>query len=107
MQIVRDLAGYTLGRSDLVRRAMSKKKAAVMAKERQNFVYGNEEEGVKGCIANGIQIYDDMTDFAKYAFNKSHAAAYAVVAYQTAFLKYYYPKEFMAALMTSVRVSNV
>ena len=108
MQIVRDLAGYTLGRSDLVRRAMSKKKAAVMAKERQNFVYGSEEEGVKGCIANGIdektanQIYDDMTDFAKYAFNKSHAAAYAVVAYQTAFLKYYYPKEFMAALMTSV-----
>lgn len=108
MQIVRDLAGYTLGRSDLVRRAMSKKKAAVMAKERQNFVYGNAEEGVKGCIANGIdektanQIYDDMTDFAKYAFNKSHAAAYAVVAYQTAFLKFYYPKEFMAALMTSV-----
>ena len=108
MQIVRDLAGYTLGRSDLVRRAMSKKKAAVMAKERQNFVYGNAEEGVKGCIANGIdektanQIYDDMTDFAKYAFNKSHAAAYAVVAYQTAFLKSYYPKEFMAALMTSV-----
>ena len=107
MQIVRDLAGYTLGRSDLVRRAMSKKKAAVMAKERQNFVYGNAEEGVKGCIANGIdektanQIYDDMTDFAKYAFNKSHAAAYAVVAYQTAFLKFYYPKEFMAALMTS------
>ena len=108
MQIVRDLAGYTLGRSDLVRRAMSKKKAAVMAKERQNFVYGNAEEGVKGCIANGIdektanQIYDDMTDFAKYAFNKSHAAAYAVVAYQTAFLKFYYPKEFMAALMPSV-----
>ena len=108
MQIVRDLAGYTLGRSDLVRRAMSKKKASVMAKERQNFVYGNEEEGVKGCIANGIdektanQIYDDMTDFAKYAFNKSHAAAYAVVSYQTAYLKYYYPKEFMAALMTSV-----
>ena len=108
MQIVRDLAGYTLGRSDLVRRAMSKKKAAVMAKERQNFVYGNAEEGVKGCIANGIdektanQIYDDMTDFAKYAFNKSHAAAYAVVAYQTAFLKFYYPQEFMAALMTSV-----
>ena len=108
MQIVRDLAGYTLGRSDLVRRAMSKKKASVMAKERQNFVYGNEEEGVRGCVANGIsesvanQIYDDMTDFAKYAFNKSHAAAYAVVAYQTAWLKYYYPKEFMAALMTSV-----
>ena len=108
MQIVRDLAGYTLGRSDLVRRAMSKKKASVMAKERQNFVYGNAEEGVKGCIANGIaaetanRIYDDMTDFAKYAFNKSHAAAYAVVSYQTAYLKYYYPKEFMAALMTSV-----
>ena len=108
MQIVRDLAGYTLGRSDLVRRAMSKKKAAVMEKERQNFVYGNPEEGVKGCIANGIDektantIYDEMIDFAKYAFNKSHAAAYAVVAYQTAFLKYYYPKEFMAALMTSV-----
>ena len=108
MQIVRDLAGYTLGRSDLVRRAMSKKKAAVMEKERQNFVYGNAEEGVPGCIANGIdektanQIYDDMMDFAKYAFNKSHAAAYAVVAYQTAYLKYYYPVEFMAALMTSV-----
>ncbi len=108
MQIVRDLAGYTMGRSDLVRRAMSKKKASVMAKERHNFVYGNEEEGVKGCINNGIsekvanQIYDEMTDFAKYAFNKSHAACYAVVAYQTAYLKYYYPKEFMAALMTSV-----
>ena len=108
MQIVRNLAGYTLGRSDLVRRAMSKKKVAVMEKERQNFVYGNEEEGVPGCIANGIseqtanKIYDDMIDFAKYAFNKSHAAAYAVVSYQTAFLKYYYPVEFMAALMTSV-----
>ena len=108
MQIVRNLAGYTLGRSDLVRRAMSKKKAAVMEKERQNFVYGNEEEGVPGCIANGIseqtanKIYDDMIDFAKYAFNKSHAAAYAVVSYQTAFLIYYYPVEFMAALMTSV-----
>ncbi len=108
MQIVRDLAGYSMGRSDLVRRAMSKKKTQVMEKERQNFVYGNEEEGVKGCIANGIseavanKIYDDMIDFAKYAFNKSHAAAYAVVAYQTAFLKCYYPVEFMAALMTSV-----
>ena len=108
MQIVRNLGGYTLGRSDLVRRAMSKKKAAVMAKERQNFVYGNEEEGVPGCIANGIseqvanKIYDEMTDFAKYAFNKSHAAAYAVVSYQTAYLKYYYPVEYMAALMTSV-----
>lgn len=108
MQIVRELAGYTLGRSDLVRRAMSKKKARVMEKEQHNFVYGNEEEGVKGCIANGIseqvaiKIYNDMMDFAKYAFNKSHAAAYAVVSYQTAFLKYYYPVEFMAALMTSV-----
>lgn len=108
MQIVRDLAGYSYGRSDLVRRAMSKKKADVMARERQNFVYGNEEEGVKGCINNGIReevanhIFDEMTDFAKYAFNKSHAAAYAVVSYQTAYLKYYYPVEFMAALLTSV-----
>ena len=108
MQIVRDLAGYTMGRSDLVRRAMSKKKTSVMEKERRNFVYGNEAEGVKGCVANGIDektanhIYDEMIDFAKYAFNKSHAAAYAVVSYQTAYLKYYYPKEFMAALMSSV-----
>lgn len=108
MQIVRDLAGYTMGRSDEVRRAMSKKKTAVMERERQNFVYGNESEGVPGCLANGIdeatanKIYDEMIDFAKYAFNKSHAAAYAVVSYQTAYLKYYYPVEFMAALMTSV-----
>ncbi len=108
MQIVRDLGGYTLGRSDLVRRAMSKKKQAVMEKERANFIYGNEEEGVPGCVSKGIPeqvasgIYDDMMDFAKYAFNKSHAACYAVVAYQTAYLKYYYPVEFMAALMTSV-----
>lgn len=108
MQIVRDLAGYTLGRSDLLRRAMSKKKGDVMQKERQSFVYGNPEENVPGCIANGIEeriankIYDEMIDFAKYAFNKSHAAAYAVVSYQTAWLKYYYPVEFMAALMTSV-----
>ncbi|MBQ9141019.1 MAG: DNA polymerase III subunit alpha [Lachnospiraceae bacterium] len=108
MQIVRDLGGYTLGRSDLVRRAMSKKKQSVMEKERANFVYGNEEEGVPGCVANGIseqvagQIYEDMMDFAKYAFNKSHAACYAVVAYQTAYLKYYYPVEYMAALLTSV-----
>ena len=108
MQIVRDLAGYTLGRSDLLRRAMSKKKAAVMEKERKTFVYGDEETGVPGCIKNGIdeqtanKIYDEMIDFAKYAFNKSHAAAYAVVSYQTAYLKYYYPKEFMAALMSSV-----
>lgn len=108
MQIVRDLGGYTLGRSDLVRRAMSKKKQAVMEKERDNFIYGNEEEGVPGCVAKGIdenvakQIYSDMMDFAKYAFNKSHAACYAVIAYQTAYLKYYYPVEFMAALLTSV-----
>ena len=108
MQIVRDLGGYTMGRSDLVRRAMSKKKAYVMEQERKNFVYGNEEEGVPGCQSNGIapeiaeQIYGTMMDFAKYAFNKSHAACYAVVAYQTAYLKYYYPVEFMAALLTSV-----
>ena len=108
MQIVRDLAGYTLGQSDLLRRAMSKKKAAVMEKERKTFVYGDEETGVPGCIKNGIdeqtanKIYDEMIDFAKYAFNKSHAAAYAVVSYQTAWLKYYYPVEYMAALMTSV-----
>ena len=108
MQIVRDLAGYTMGRSDLLRRAMSKKKGDVMRKERQIFVYGDEETNVPGCVKNGIdekvanKIYDEMIDFAKYAFNKSHAAAYAVVAYQTAYLKYYYPVEFMAALMTSV-----
>jgi len=108
MQIVRDLAGYTLGRSDLLRRAMSKKKGDVMQKERQIFVYGDEAANVPGCIKNGIdektanKIYDEMIDFAKYAFNKSHAAAYAVVSYQTAWLKYYYPVEFMAALMTSV-----
>ena len=109
MQIVRDLAGYTLGRSDILRRAMSKKKGDVMERERQNFVYGNPEEGVPGCLARGIdektanKIYDEMIDFAKYAFNKSHAAAYAVVSYQTAYLKYYHPVEFMAALMTSVK----
>ncbi len=108
MQIVRDLGGYTLGRSDLVRRAMSKKKQHVMEVERNNFIYGNKEENVPGCISKGIsekaagEIYDDMMDFAKYAFNKSHAACYAVVSYQTAFLKRYYPVEFMAALMTSV-----
>ncbi|MBR1865483.1 MAG: DNA polymerase III subunit alpha [Lachnospiraceae bacterium] len=108
MQIVMELAGYTLGRSDLVRRAMSKKKGDVMQRERQNFVYGNEEENVPGCISRGIdeatanKIFDEMIDFAKYAFNKSHAAAYAVVAYQTAYLKCHYPEEFMAALITSV-----
>lgn len=108
MQIVRDLAGYSFGRSDLVRRAMSKKKESVMIKERQTFVYGNPEENIPGCIRNGIpeavanHIFDEMMDFAKYAFNKSHAAAYAVISYQTAYLKCYYPVEFMAALMTSV-----
>ena len=108
MQIVQSLAGYTMGQADNIRRAMSKKKQYVIDAERQNFVYGNEEEGIKGCIHNGIsekaanEIYDSMVDFAKYAFNKSHAAAYAVVSYQTAYLKYYYPVEFMAALMTSV-----
>lgn len=113
MQIVRNLAGYSFGRSDLVRRAMSKKKAKVMEAERQNFIYGNEAEGVSGCIANGIpeqvanKIYDEMIDFAKYAFNKSHAAAYAVVAYQTAYLKCHHPVEFMAALMTSVKDNTV
>lgn len=108
MQIVRDLAGYSWGRSDLVRRAMSKKKTSVMEKERKNFIYGNEEEGVTGCLKNGIdektagKIFDDMIDFAKYAFNKSHAACYAIVSYQTAYLKAHYPTAFMAALMTSV-----
>ena len=108
MQIVQDLGGYTMGRSDLVRRAMSKKKQYVMEQECKNFTYGNPEEGVPGCVANGISaqvadhIYDTMMDFAKYAFNKSHAACYAVVAYQTAYLKYYHPVEFMAALLTSV-----
>ncbi|MDY6046990.1 MAG: DNA polymerase III subunit alpha, partial [Anaerobutyricum sp.] len=108
MQIVRDLGGYSMGRSDLVRRAMSKKKGDVMARERANFVYGNEQEGVEGCIKRGIpenvanHIFDEMIDFAKYAFNKSHAAAYAVVAYQTAWLRCYHPVEFMAALLTSV-----
>ncbi|MBD5454092.1 MAG: DNA polymerase III subunit alpha [Lachnospiraceae bacterium] len=108
MQIVRELGGYTMGRSDLVRRAMSKKKQHVMEQERKNFTYGNPDEGVPGCVANGIDaqianhIYDTMKDFAKYAFNKSHAACYAVVSYQTAYLKYYHPVEFMAALLTSV-----
>ncbi len=108
MQIVMSLAGYTLGRSDLVRRAMSKKKGDVMARERKNFVYGNPEEGVDGCIKRGIpedvanHVFDEMIDFAKYAFNKSHAAAYAVVSYQTAWLRCHYPVEFMAALLTSV-----
>ena len=112
MQVVRDLAGYSYGRSDLVRRAMSKKKMDVMEEERRNFVYGKEDENgnieIKGCVRNGIsekianKIFDDMIDFANYAFNKSHAAAYAVLAYETAYLKAYYPVEFMAAIMTSV-----
>lgn len=108
MQIVQSLAGFSLGRSDLLRRAMSKKKIEVMEKERQAFVYGDQQAGVEGCIKRGIslevanKIYDEMIDFAKYAFNKSHAACYAVVSYRTAYLKYYYPKEFMAALLSSV-----
>lgn len=108
MQIVRDLAGYTMGGSDEVRRAMSKKKTHVMEMERKNFIYGNEEKNISGCIKNGIdekianRIFDEMIDFASYAFNKSHAACYAVISYQTAYLKYYYPKEFMAASLTSV-----
>ena len=108
MQIVQELAGYSLGGADVLRRAMSKKKDYVMKAERQRFIYGDEDGSVPGCVRNGIdektanKIYDEMIDFAKYAFNKSHAAAYAVVSYQTAYLKYYYPTEFMAALMTSV-----
>ena len=111
MQIVRDLAGYSLGRADLVRRAMGKKKLDVMAKEREIFINGQvDEDGnviVPGCIRNGIdaesanKIFDEMAEFAKYAFNKSHAAAYAVVSYQTAYLKTYYPTEFMAAMLNS------
>ena len=108
MQIVRELAGYSYGQSDLLRRAMSKKKDSVMRQERQNFVYGDETKGIPGCVAKGVseqvanKIYDKMIDFAKYAFNRSHAAAYAFITYQTAYLKYYYPKEYMAALLTSV-----
>lgn len=108
MQIVRELAGYSYGQSDLLRRAMSKKKDSVMRQERQNFVYGDEAKGIPGCVAKGVseqvanKIYDKMIDFAKYAFNRSHAAAYAFITYQTAYLKYYYPKEYMAALLTSV-----
>lgn len=112
MQVVRDLGGYSFGRSDLVRRAMSKKKMDVMEEERQYFIYGKlDADGnteIPGCVGNGVpedvanQIFDDMIDFAKYAFNKSHAAAYGVLAYETAYLKTYYPVEFMAALMTSV-----
>ena len=108
MQIVRDLAGYSYGRSDLVRRAMAKKKKDVMAAERKNFVYGSEKEHVSGAVNRGVpaavaeHIFDEMTAFASYAFNKAHAACYAVVAVQTGWLKYYYPAEFMAAMMNSV-----
>lgn len=111
MQIVRELGGYSYGRSDLVRRAMSKKKVAVMEQERKNFIYGinddNGNEVVRGAVRNGVdeftanKIFDEMMDFASYAFNKSHAAAYAVVAYQTAWLKHYYPVEFLAASLNS------
>ncbi len=108
MQIVRDLAGFSYGRSDLLRRAMSKKKMDKMLQEKENFINGNPAEGIDGCLKRGIskdaaeEIFNQMISFAEYAFNKSHAAAYAVVAYQTAYLKCYYPVEFMAALMTSV-----
>lgn len=111
MQIVRDLAGYSLGRADLVRRAMGKKKLDVMAKEREIFIHGQiDDKGniiVPGCVRNGIdeqsanKIFDEMAEFAKYAFNKSHAAAYALLSYQTAYLKTYYPAEFMAAMLNS------
>ena len=112
MQIVRELAGYSYGKADIVRRAMSKKKMDVMEKERVNFVYGNEDENITGCVKSGIdekianKIFDDMIDFAKYAFNKSHAAAYTIVTYQTAYLKKYYTVEFMAALM-SISIGNI
>lgn len=108
MEIFRLLAGYSLGRADMVRRAMSKKKFEVLSSERENFVHGNEKEGIIGCVGNGIaedvatDIFDEMLDFANYAFNKAHAAAYAVLAYQTAYMKYHYPCEYMAALLTSV-----
>ncbi len=113
MRIVRDLAGYSMGRSDLVRRAMAKKKQAVMDEERQNFIYGNKEEGIPGCINKGISeekasaVWDLMADFAKYAFNKSHAAAYAVLSYQSAWLKYYYPKEFLTACLNIEKTDNI
>ncbi|MBZ2175656.1 DNA polymerase III subunit alpha [Schnuerera sp. xch1] len=112
MQIVRDIGGFTMGRADLLRRAMGKKKMGVMEEERKRFIYGETNEKgevvISGALRNGVdektanKIYDLMIDFAKYAFNKSHSAAYAVVAYRTAWLKYYYPVEFMAALISSV-----
>ena len=112
MEIFRLLAGYSLGKADMVRRAMSKKKFDVLEAERQNFVFGNESEGIRGCAANGVpqdvanHVFDEMLEFANYAFNKAHAVCYAVVAYQTAWLKYHYPKEYMAALLTSVLGQN-
>ena len=111
MQIVRELAGYSMGRSDLVRRAMAKKKHDVMAREKEIFIHGQVEDGkviVPGCVRNGVteeaaeRIFDEMTAFASYAFNKSHAAAYGVVAVQTGYLKLHHPVEFMAALMNSM-----
>jgi len=117
MQIVRELAGYSMGRSDLVRRAMSKKKHHVMEEERKNFIYGIlSEDGsveVQGCLRHGIsveaanKIFDSMMDFASYAFNKSHAGAYAVIGYQTAYLMHYYPAEFLAAMLNSVKGDNI
>ena len=116
MRIFRELAGYSLGRADIVRRAMSKKKHKVMEEEREYFIHGlRRDDGtveIEGCVARGVDertaeiIYDEMKSFASYAFNKSHAAAYAVVAYRTAYLKFYYPKEYMAALLTSVLGSS-
>ncbi len=112
MEIFRLLAGYSLGKADMVRRAMSKKKFDVLEAERQNFVFGNDSEGIRGCKANGVpadvanHVFDEMLEFANYAFNKAHAVCYAVVAYQTAWLKYHYPKEYMAALLTSVLGQN-
>lgn len=112
MQICRKLAGYSYGRADLVRRAMSKKKHEVMEQERKNFIWGAKKEDGSvecvGCVANGIseqvanELFDEMSSFASYAFNKSHAAAYAIVAYRTAYLKAHYPMEYMAALLTSI-----
>lgn len=113
MRIVRDLGGFSMGRSDLVRRAMAKKKQAIMDKERKNFVYGNAAEGICGCIANGIpegtadKIYDMMISFASYAFNKSHAAAYALVSYQSAWLKYHYTKEYLIEAMQQQKTEDI
>ena len=108
MEIFRKLAGYSLGKADLVRKAISKKKFDILSKERQSFVFGNEEDGVAGCVHNGVsekianQIFDEILDFADYAFNRAHSVCYAILAYQTAYVKYHYPKEYMAALLTSI-----